>query len=42
MEPKFHVSKKTFDLMVDKLESFGFKVVKRPKVFFSRAIVLEN
>lgn len=42
IEPKFHVSKKAFNFMIDKLESIGFKIIDRPKVFFSRTIVMEN
>jgi len=40
IEPKFHVSKKAFEEMVDKLKSWGFLVQERPKVFFSRSVLL--
>jgi ubiquinone/menaquinone biosynthesis C-methylase UbiE len=36
IEPDFHVSKKSFELMVNKLKNIGFKIIERPKVFFSR------
>lgn len=40
VEPKFHVPKKSFELMVDKLKNMGLNIVDRPKVFFSRSVVL--
>jgi len=42
IEPKFHVSKKSFDLMIDRVKGIGFEIKNRPKVFFSRTIVLKN
>lgn len=42
IEPKFHVSKKSFDTMIEKLKSNGFEIDRTPKVFFSRAIVLTH
>ncbi len=42
IEPKFHVSKKSFDLMIDRVKEMGFEIKDRPKVFFSRTIVLKN
>lgn len=42
VEPKFHVTSKKFDLMLEKILSIGFEVDERPKVFFSRAVVLTN
>ncbi len=42
IEPKFHVSKKSFDLMIDRVKEIGFEIKDRPKVFFSRTIVLKN
>jgi len=41
-EPKFHVSRKSFNVMIDSLIDAGFEIRDRPKVFFSRAVVLEN
>jgi len=42
IEPKFHVSKKSFELMIDRIKSIGFEIKDRPNVFFSRTIVLTN
>lgn len=42
IEPKFHVSKKSFELMIEKIKGFGLEIIDRPKVFFSRSIVLKN
>lgn len=42
IEPKFHVSKNSFDTMIDNLKAIGFEVVEAPKVFFSRSIVLTH
>ena len=42
VEPKVHVSKKTFVLMIDKIKSIGFEIEDRPNVFFSRTVVLKN
>jgi ubiquinone/menaquinone biosynthesis C-methylase UbiE len=39
IEPKFHVTKKMFNNMIDRLIENGFKIVDTPKVFFSRAIL---
>lgn len=40
IEPKIHVSAKSFDEMISKTEVIGFKIMDRPKVFFSRAALL--
>jgi len=42
IEPKFHVSKKSFDSMIDSVKGIGLEVQDRPKVFFSRTIVLKH
>jgi 2-polyprenyl-3-methyl-5-hydroxy-6-metoxy-1,4-benzoquinol methylase len=42
VEPKLHVSKTKFDAVVDLIKESGFSIAGRPKVFFSRAIVLEK
>lgn len=42
VEPNFHVSKKTFEKMINKLTDLGFKVIGRPNVFFSRSVVVTN
>ena len=40
VEPNFHVSKDDFGQTVSMAESLGFRVLERPRVFFSRAAVL--
>jgi len=42
IEPKFHVSKKSFESMVDKAKGFGLEAKYSPPVFFSRTVVLKN
>jgi ubiquinone/menaquinone biosynthesis C-methylase UbiE len=42
VEPIFHVSKNSFNLMIDRLTKIGFEIEDRPTIFFSRAIVLKN
>lgn len=42
IEPKFHVSLKSFESMIARTEHMGFKIIKRPKVAFSRAILLKS
>lgn len=40
IEPKFHVSKKSFDDMINRIINIGFVIIDRPKVFFSRTVLL--
>jgi len=40
IEPKFHVDRNSFEAMNEKLQETGFKITERPRVFFSRAVVL--
>jgi ubiquinone/menaquinone biosynthesis C-methylase UbiE len=40
IEPKFHVSKKSFEEMINKIKDIGFEIIDRPKVFISRAALL--
>jgi ubiquinone/menaquinone biosynthesis C-methylase UbiE len=42
IEPKFHVTLKSFESMITRAEHFGFKIIERPKVAFSRAILLKS
>jgi Methylase involved in ubiquinone/menaquinone biosynthesis len=42
IEPKFHVSKQSFEQMIDKIKTIGLEIMDRPKIFFSRAVVLTN
>jgi ubiquinone/menaquinone biosynthesis C-methylase UbiE len=41
IEPNFHVSKNDFNNMISKLEKTGFRIIGRPKVSFSRSILLQ-
>jgi len=40
IEPKIHVTKKSFTKMIIKLESAGLKIIERPKVTLSRSLLL--
>jgi ubiquinone/menaquinone biosynthesis C-methylase UbiE len=40
IEPKFHVTKRAFEEMIIKVRSIGFEIIDRPRVFFSRAVLL--
>jgi len=40
IEPKFHVSKKSFEVMINRIKNIGFEIIERPKVFFSRTALL--
>jgi len=40
IEPKFHVSKKSFEEIINKTKDIGFEIVDRPKVFISRTVLL--
>ena len=42
VEPKFHVSKKEFERMINKLTEIGFEIIEKPKVFFSRAVLMRK
>jgi len=42
IEPKFHVSKKSFEDMTNKLKNIGFEIIDQPKVFFSRTILMRT
>jgi len=42
IEPKFHVSKKSFGEMIIRLKIIGFKIFSGPKVFISRSVLIEN
>ncbi len=41
-EPKFHVSENDFKIMEEKAKSLGFKIIDKPKIIFSRSVVLEK
>ncbi len=40
IEPKFHVSEKSFNKMTDLLEPAGLEIIERPKVCLSRTVLL--
>ena len=42
VEPKIHVSPKAFESMVEYLTTNGLEILERPKVFFSRTIVIRK
>jgi len=41
-EPRMHVTGKAFKVMTDKIIRSGFEIIGRPKVFFSRALLLKH
>jgi len=41
VEPKIHVTEKSFRKMISVLESAGFEIIEWPKVRFSRAVLLQ-
>jgi ubiquinone/menaquinone biosynthesis C-methylase UbiE len=40
-EQKFHVSKYTFNTIVQKMENIGFEIYKRPRIFLSRTVIMK-
>ena len=40
-EQKFHVSKYTFNTIVQKMENIGFEIYKRPRIFLSRTVLMK-
>jgi ubiquinone/menaquinone biosynthesis C-methylase UbiE len=42
VEPKFHVSKKDFEASTQLMRAAGLEITEKPKVFFSRAVILEK
>lgn len=42
IEPRMHVTGKAFKVMTDKTIKAGFEIIGRPKVFFSRTLLLEH
>jgi ubiquinone/menaquinone biosynthesis C-methylase UbiE len=41
-EPKGHVNEKNFEKSEQIMTESGFKIIERPKIFFSRSVLLEN
>ncbi|MCD8260863.1 MAG: methyltransferase domain-containing protein [Bacteroides sp.] len=42
IEPRFHVKKRAFTGMVQRLKEYGFNGVEKPEIFFSRSILMEK
>ena len=42
IEPKFHVSKKVFAEMINKVRKTKLEIIGAPKVFYSRTVLLTN
>ena len=40
IEPKFHVSKRAFEALVERIKGIGFDIIDSPKIFFSRTVLL--
>lgn len=40
IEPKLHVSKSSFEEMNNRIKELGFKIIDRPKIIFSRTVLL--
>jgi len=40
VEPKYHVTHRSFSDMILKLEAAGLQIIDRPKITFSRSLVL--
>ena len=41
VEPKFHVTKSMFESMKNELIEIGYEIVEKPKIFFSRALLVK-
>ena len=42
VEPKFHVSEKDFDKSISLIRQIGFNIIEKPKIFFSRAVLMKG
>jgi 2-polyprenyl-3-methyl-5-hydroxy-6-metoxy-1,4-benzoquinol methylase len=42
VEPRFHVTKSDFDDSEKIMKNIGFEIIKKPKVFFSRSVLLKR
>jgi len=40
-EPKSHVTVKEFEVLISDFNNNGFKIIKRPKILFSRSVMLK-
>jgi ubiquinone/menaquinone biosynthesis C-methylase UbiE len=41
IEPNFHVTKQDFQNMIIRLDKAGFKIIEKPKLFFSRSVLIQ-
>ena len=42
VEPPFHVSKSAFEITINKARDAGFEDIERPKVLFSKAVIINK
>lgn len=42
VEPNFHISVKVYEEMLHALEKEGFEIVSKPRIFFSRAVLIKK
>ncbi len=42
VEPKFHLSKKDFEKTIEMAEKTGFKIIEKPSIFLSMAVIMEK
>lgn len=40
-EQRFHVSKYTFNTIIQKMENIGFETCERPRIFLSRTVIMK-
>jgi ubiquinone/menaquinone biosynthesis C-methylase UbiE len=41
-EQKFHVTKDSFNTIIQKMEKAGFEICERPRIFLSRTVIMKN
>lgn len=41
-EQKFHVPKKKFNTIINKMENNGFEICEKPKIFLSRTVIMKT
>jgi hypothetical protein len=42
IEPNFHVSKESFNAMIEIINKYGLTEIERPKHFLCRSVLIEN
>jgi tRNA A58 N-methylase Trm61 len=40
IEPRIHVTEKSFKMMISRLESTGLEIIERPGIWLSRSVLL--